>query len=117
MNNKTKSWACFGTLLVVSISAVIAQSQFSGIYIGSFTNLKFTVALTKGGRAIGASTAAEDWGDVLNPAKSTINAGGLLKGSTPNGASVNATVSGTKITGTVKEGGQTARLTGKRVFN
>ena len=104
-------------VMMASLSATIAQSDFSGIYIGSFTGGKFTVALTGGGRALGAATTAEEWGDVLNPAKSTINEDGDLKGATPNGASINATVSGKNVTGTIKEGGKTVRFTGKRTFN
>lgn len=105
--------------LVASLSASIAQSKFSGIYSGkSSTGPKFLAAITKGGRVLGIDSTSEGLGDALNPAKSTINASGKLKGVTPSGTSITATVNSSfKINGTIKTSEGTARLSGKRTFN
>lgn len=113
-----KSFGAFAALLAISVSAAIGQAKFSGIYNGSAVGgVKLKVALTKGGRALGLNADSEGFGDVLDPAKSTINAAGKLKGATPKGVSIDATISGTKLTGTLKEGKNTVRITAKRVFN
>lgn len=106
-------------MLVLSVGAVIGQSQYSGIYTGSDShNGKFKLALTKGGRCLGLSSFSEGFADAIDPAISTIDAKGKLKGATPAKAIINATVSADgKITGTIKEGKITVRITGKRVFN
>lgn len=112
---KTKSIVGLAGLLVVSISAVIGQSQYSGIYTGTVP-VKFAIALTKGGRGLGGGDK-DTWKDELIPAKSTINASGKFKGATPNGAVITGTVTGTDFKGTVKNGSETRRVVGKRVFN
>lgn len=100
------------------ISAAIAQSNFSGIYQGSVkSGPKFTLALTKGGRALGLYSNSKGLKDALDPAKSTINSSGRLKGATPSGSIVTANVSTDfKISGTVKSDDGTFRITGKRTF-
>ncbi len=112
---KTKSIAGLAGWLAITISAVIGQSQYSGIYTGTVP-VKFTVALTKGGRGLGGGSK-DTWKDELDPAKSTINASGKFKGVTPNGDVITVTVSGSDLAGTIKSGSETRRLVGKRVFN
>ena len=112
---KTKSIVGLAGLLAITASAVIGQSLYSGIYTGTVP-VKFSVALTKGGRGLGGGNK-DTWKDELDPAKSTITASGKFKGVTPNGSVITATVSGSDFKGTVKDGGGTRRIVGKRVFN
>lgn len=104
--------------LAATFSATIAQSKFSGIYEGGVsTGGKFVAAFTKGGRGIGLDSSIEGIKGVLAPAKTTITADGKFKGVAPNGTTVIATVSPDfKIKGTVKNEGQTFRLSGSRTY-
>lgn len=112
---KTKSIVGLAGILTVSICAVIGQSQYSGIYTGTVPST-FKIALTKGGRGLGGANH-DTLKDGLIPAKSTINASGKFKGIFPNGGVITATVTGSDLKGTIKEGDVTRRLVGKRVFN
>lgn len=116
MKRKTTLCLIFG--LVVTLTAALAQSKYSGIYGGKISGGgKFLVAITAGGRALGLDSSAEGLKDTLDPAKSTISAAGKLKGVTPAKATVTASVSSAfKMTGTVKSGGTTVRITGSRTF-
>lgn len=105
--------------LAVMISASIAQSRFSGIYSGNIsTGAKFLAALTKGGRVLAMDTGTKGIREALDPGKSTINSDGKLKGASTSGTIVNGTVfSDYSFKGTVKVGGNTARMTGRRTYN
>lgn len=100
-------------------AATIAQSKFSGIYAGNISNgAKFLASITKGGRVLAMDSSTKGIREALDPARSTINASGTLKGASTSGTSVNGTVSPSyTFKGTVKVGGMTARISGKRTFN
>ena len=100
------------------VSASIAQSKFSGIYGGSLSSGgRFLAALTNGGRVLALDSGTEGIREALDPARSTINAAGKIKGAAANGTVVSATVySDYTIKGTVTVGGRSARLSGRRTF-
>lgn len=113
---RIKSLFCLLGVLAVSVTAVVGQAKYSGIYSGTAQGFKFLLALTQGGRGLGLDSESEGLGDALNPAKTTVSAKGKIKGSTPKGVSFNAAVSGEKITGTLKSGSTTLRVSGKRIY-
>lgn len=100
------------------VSASIAQSKFSGIYSGSVSSgVKFLAALTHGGRVLALDTSTAGIREALDPARSTINAEGRLKGASSSGTIVTATVAPDfTIKGTVKTAAGTARISGRRTF-
>lgn len=105
------------SLAIVSITAVIAQSKYSGIYSGGSGQTKFLLAATNGGRILGLDNTSEGLSDALDPAKSTISADGKIKAVTPAGTIVSASVSSDyKISATVKSSEGTVRVSGKRIF-
>lgn len=101
------------------IAASVAQSKFSGIYSGSVSSGgSFVAAATKGGRVLGLDNRSNGLREALDPAKSTINAAGKLKAASNSGTVVTATVyPDFTIKGTIKSGGKTVRITGRRTFN
>ena len=106
-------------VLTAMAGASLAQSKYSGIYAGKVGgSVNFLAAVTAGGRLLALdNTSEEGLRDATNPAKSTVSSTGRVKGSTPNGTSVVATISSKYvITGTVKDGSRTVRLSGKRTF-
>lgn len=117
---KTKNWFVNWVALglIVSVSATIAQSTFSGIYSGSQANGdKIVIALTKGGRALGLSDASRGVRDTLNPAKSTVSSDGKFKGVTYSGDTVvtGRISSAYKLTGTVTDV-KSIRFTCTRIY-
>lgn len=114
---KSRSITIIAMLLTASISATVAQSQFSGIYKGTSGRAVFSLALTKGGRALGFDSKIEGPRDALDPAKSTVSAAGKLKAATPTGATIVATVSSTyQLRGTIKIDNKTYTLSGNRIY-
>jgi hypothetical protein len=109
---------CLLGFLVISSTMLIGQSKYSGIYSGKMSSGgRFVAAMTTGGRVLGLTDYTEGLSEALNPAKSIIDSSGKLKGVTPAGAVITASVaSDFKITGTLKEGGYTVRLTGSRIY-
>lgn len=105
--------------MVLCATAAFSQSKFSGIYSGKASNVKFLIALTKGGRALGANdTTEEGLKDVLDPKKSKVSKNGSLKAKTPGGASVVAKINTKgRLTGTIKQPEGTFRVSGKRIYN
>lgn len=103
---------------LVSVTGLVAQSKYSGIYGGGSGPTKFLLAATSGGRILGLdNTSSEGLDDALDPAKSTITAEGKIKAVTPAGTIVSASVSSDyKITATVKSSEGTVRVSGKRIF-
>lgn len=101
------------------ISASIAQSKFSGIYSGSIsTGVKFLAAITKGGRVLAMDSGTKGIREAIDPARSTISSAGKLKGTSTSGTIVAGTVyPDFSFKGTVKTGGNTARISGRRTFN
>ncbi len=106
------------TLIVVgSMSASVAQSKYSGIYKGKAAGVTFLAAITNGGRVLGLNNRCEGLKDALDPARSTITAGGKLKGFTPGGSSLNASVSSQFVMkGTIKIDGKTYAISGNRIY-
>lgn len=103
--------------IVLGSALAFSQSKFSGIYQGKASSVKFLLALTKGGHAIGADENSEGFRDVLDPARSKVSISGKLRGATPAGASIVAKISQNgALSGTLKVNGQTIRLTGKRTY-
>jgi hypothetical protein len=109
---------CLLGFFAVSTAMLIGQSKYSGIYSGWMSvGGKVVFAMTTGGRVLGLSEYSLGLSDALNPANSIIDSSGKLKGVTPTGAVVTARVaSDFKITGTIKEGGLTARFKGSRIY-
>ena len=103
--------------MVLCATAAFSQSKFSGIYSGKASSVEFLLALTKGGRAIGADENSDGFRDVLDPAKSKVSRSGKLRGRTPAGASIVAKITSSgKLTGTLKVDGSTIRLAGQRTY-
>lgn len=105
-------------LLVIGCAAsAFAQSKYSGIY--ELLGGKVLVAITKGGHLLSVSKGSGGISRELDPSKSTVNADGkVVGGSTSGGLSLTGTIgSDFKFKGTVKEGGDTSRVTGIRTLN
>ena len=118
---KTKAfflkWLGLGS--VVTVSAAIAQSTFSGIYSGSQSDGdKVVMALTKGGRGLGLSDQSRGIKDSLQPAKTTVTSTGKFKGATASGETIvtGKISSDFKVTGTVSWDDGSSRLTCKRIY-
>jgi hypothetical protein len=115
---KTHALTISALVLTAMATATIAQSKYSGIYSGKVAGkVNFLAAITAGGRLLALDNTTEGLRDATDPAKSTVSATGRVKGSIPNGSSVVATVSPKfAITGTIKDGKETIRFSGKRTF-
>jgi hypothetical protein len=115
---KTPQLSVMAMSFAALITASIAQSKFSGIYSGSVSSGEsFVAAATKGGRVLGLDSKNNGLKEALDPAKSTINAAGKLKAASISGTQVTATVyPDFKIKGTIKVGGKTMRISGRRTF-
>lgn len=116
---KTSKFKVMAMAFAALVTASIAQSKFSGIYSGSVSSGgNFIAAATKGGRVLGLDTKTQGIREALDPAKSTINAAGKLKAASTSGTQVTATVyPDFTIKGTIKVGGKTMRISGRRTFN
>jgi hypothetical protein len=105
-------------VLSASFSAVVAQQKYSGIYAGKAGGINFLAAVTAGGRLLGLDNTSRGLKDALNPSKSTVNSSGTVKGVTPNGTSLAATINSSfEIRGTLKVGTESVRVSGKRTLN
>jgi len=116
---KTRIVSSLAVSAAVLISAVVAQSKYSGIYGGNVsTGAKFLAAVTKGGRVLGIDSTTEGIHTALAPSKSTVDSSGHIKGATPDGSSLVGTINADfKFSGTMKTDRGTARLSGKRIYN
>ena len=113
---KVTATLCIASLLA-SLSLTVAQSKYSGIYSGRVGNEKFLAAVTSGARVLGLDNTSEGLKDVTNPRKSTVSSKGVLKAVIPNGTSIAAKLdSSYNLKGTVKSGGQSVRISGKRIL-
>ena len=113
--NKTIATTFF---FVFSISILIGQSKYAGVYSGTVSDgQRFLGAATGGGRGVGLADISQGINQSLDPSKSWVSASGKVSGLAPYGASVSATIdSRFNITGTLKVNGMTFRLNGKRIY-
>ncbi len=103
--------------LFVTLAVGTGAPRHSGVYSGNIGNIAFIAAVTAGSRVVGLDNTARGLGDTTNPARSTVNARGVVRASTPRGSSITARISPNfRIIGTAKVGGRTTRLSGRRIF-
>jgi hypothetical protein len=104
-------------VLVSSLTFTIAQSKYSGIYSGNAAGIKFIAAVTAGGRVLALDNGTEGLRDAVDPTKSTVNSKGAIKAVVPNGTSLTGTINSSfRMSGTIKNGSQSARFSGNRIL-
>lgn len=106
-----------GIVLFATIATGFSSiATYSGVY-NLNTGHPVLASITKGGHIL---TFAEGstFSEEATPAKSTVNATGKMVASTVSGVTVVGQIaSDFTVTGTVKSGGTTRRMTGKRFLN
>lgn len=91
-------------------------ATYSGVY-NLNTGVPTLASVTKGGHILTLSNGTT-FREEATPAKSTVNATGKIVASTASGVTVVGQIAlNFTVTGTVKSGGSTVRLTGRRFLN
>lgn len=105
-----------GIMLLATLATGFAtRSLYSGIYNVN-TGVPTLVAITKAGYMLSLSDNTT-FREELTPAKSRVGDTGKVLGSTASGVTMTAQIaSDFTVTGTVKSGGFTQRITGKRIL-
>jgi hypothetical protein len=105
------------TTLIFTVCILVGQSKYSGVYSGKVSGhgFHFLASSTAGGRIM---TDYSESSDNINPYKSIVSAKGKFTAVSHDG-SISATGTATSkftFSGTAKSGGDTYRISGKRIL-